>query len=90
LTIAGKSGADELEDEDDFEDVDIFGEKGIIAESMRDGWVCVCIGVGSEKTRYLQGYAVAINNKGESKYIDLSDIYTIAAPLGNKITEAEY
>jgi hypothetical protein len=65
-------------------------EGGIIERHLADGWVCVRIGIGNEKLRYLSGYAIAFNNRGEVKEIFLDDIYEIASALGNRITKAEY
>jgi hypothetical protein len=48
------------------------------------------MGAGSEKLRYIRGYAFAFNNKGETKFLSLDDIYEMAKPLGSDIQKAEY
>ena len=45
---------------------------------------------GSEKLRYIVGYAEAINSRGERASIGLNDIYKLAENLGSSITVAEY
>jgi hypothetical protein len=63
-----------------------------LAPFIPDGEVLVWQHVGNEKLRYLQGYAVAINNKGEIKSLNIDNIYTMAEELGDpsKISRAEY
>lgn len=73
------------EEEDDGHD--FLGE---LAEHLPDGWVAVYEEVGYEKMRYLVGYAMAINNKGETKEISISEIYERAKALGEHISVAEY
>jgi hypothetical protein len=70
-------------------ELEIF-ENGIVKNHLEDGHVCIVIGVGKEKMRYLAGYAIAFNNKGETEVINLSNIYEVAKGLGNKIELAEY
>ena len=41
----------------------------------------VLMEIGNEKLRYLVGYTVAVNNKGETVSIDLNAIYELAKPL---------
>jgi hypothetical protein len=48
------------------------------------------MGSGSEKLRYITGYAVAFNSDGDVETISLDEIYDRAKSLGNKITKAEY
>jgi hypothetical protein len=69
-------------------EVDVLDE---LAEHLADGEVAILMEVGSEKLRYVGGTAQAINNnKGEYEFIDLYQIYKLAADLGPNITEAEY
>ena len=56
----------------------------MVAEHLQDGEVAIFMEVGNEKLRYLNGYATAINNKGERRDIGLNDIYDIAKELTNK------
>ncbi len=57
---------------------------------LADGEVAVLMEIGNEKLRYLIGYTVAVNNKGETASMDLNAIYELAKPLGKTLTEAEY
>ena len=50
----------------------------------------VVIEVGFEGLRFLGGYATAFNNQGETKHINLDDIYEAARQLGPNVTKAEY
>ena len=59
---------------------------GILARHLADNEVAILMEVGSEKYRYLTGYALAVNSKGETREINLSkDIYTLAQELGDKV-----
>lgn len=75
---------------------DILGEyveidwEGIFSEHLQDGSVAIIMGAGAEKLRYIHGYAVAFNNKGETEQVHLVDIYKIAEKLGTDIQKAEY
>ena len=75
---------------------DILGEyveidwEGIFSQHLQDGSVAIIMGAGSEKLRYIHGYAVAFNNKGETEQVHLVDIYKIAEKLGTDIQKAEY
>jgi hypothetical protein len=73
----------------DWEDLYLF-EGGIVQKHLAPGWVCVYMGSGSEKLRYITGYAVAFNSDGDVETISLDEIYDRAKSLGNKITKAEY
>lgn len=71
------------------EDLDIFT---YVADRLADGQVAIFMEVGAEKLRYLIGQAVAINNKRQTRVVDLNTIYKIAQTLapGSEITRAEY
>ena len=60
------------------------------SELLEKGEVLIFITVGSEKMRYICGYALAINSKGEMVDVSLDDIYKKAKSLGKNITTAEY
>ena len=64
-------------------------ENQLIAQLV-DGHVAIIIEIGYEKFRYLNGYAVALNSKGERRLVNLDDIYKIASEIGTSITRAEY
>jgi hypothetical protein len=71
-------------------DLDFMGE---LAEHLADDEVAILTAVGSEKFRYVQGWAEAINAKGKRVYVAIDDIYQKAAKLTKKpkdITRAEY
>ena len=76
-------------DEDTEDDVEIVWED-IFKEHLADDSVAIFMGTGSEKLRYLSGWAVAYNNKGETRSVDLSSIYELGKELGSKMTEATY
>lgn len=75
------------EDADDYEDVDF---PGLVAEHLADDEVAIFMEAGAEKLRYVVGQAIAINNKGEIRTIDLTRIYDLARELGSNVTLAEY
>ena len=78
----------------DENDEEIELELGWVAEQMMEGQVLVVMLAGYEKLRYIAGYAEAWNWKGESVYLDLSDIYKKAAETfqvnQDSITECSY
>ena len=41
----------------------------------------IIVGNGYEKMRYLTGFAVAINNKGERRHVTVEDIYELAKQI---------
>ena len=76
---------DEETDED--REVDVVQ---IVAGHLADGEVAVFMQSGAEKLRYITGYAVATNNKGETRVIDIDMIYDLAKDLGPNVTQACY
>jgi hypothetical protein len=72
------------------EDYDDLAWEDIIGKHLKDGSVCVLMETGAEKYRYLTGWAVAFNNKGESRRVNLTDIYDLAKELGTDVVLAEY
>jgi hypothetical protein len=62
----------------------------LVADHLADGWVAVFMEVGHEKLRYLFGNAVAVNARGETRQVDLTGIYRLAAHLGPNLTHATY
>jgi hypothetical protein len=63
----------------------------ILANHLADDHVAVLMEVGTEKYRYLNGIAFAVNNKKEVIRISLDDIYEKAKEtLGSQITTATY
>lgn len=72
------------EKEQDHVEIDFLKE---MAKHIEDGWVAVIVEIGSEKYRYLLGFAVAVNSKGESRQVTLDEIGERAKGLGDHITE---
>jgi hypothetical protein len=76
--------------EDDVE-VDL---PGVVSEHLVDGEVAIFMETGSEKLRYLVGWAEAINSEGERESISIDGIYELAGRLTekhpNEISRAEY
>lgn len=66
----------------------------LVSKHLVDGAVAIFMESGAEKLRYVIGYAVAINNRGEQVNVGLSDIYDIArtklTDRPNDVTTAEY
>lgn len=63
----------------------------VFARHLVDGWVAILMETGAEKYRYVSGYALAVNSKGESHEINLSrDIWKLAETLGENVTEVAY
>jgi hypothetical protein len=83
----------ELEDEDGEPietDLEIDWAE-VFARHLVDGWVAILMETGAEKYRYVSGYALAVNSKGESHEINLSrDIAKLALTLGENVTDASY
>lgn len=78
------------EETDDYEDFDL---PDYVSQYLADDSVAIFMETGAEKLRYVVGYAVAVNNKGEQVTVSLNDIYEMAAELTNKpeeITTAEF
>lgn len=80
-----KDGVSGKYDDNTFETVD-----ELIASMLEDNEVMIITHIGSEKMRFLNGYASAYNNKGEFKNIDLWDIHKLGLELGNNVTDCSY
>lgn len=63
-----------------------------LSQHLIDGEVAIYQEVGAEKLRYLVGYSVAVNSKGETITVNINDIYKIAQEElgGEDITTCEY
>lgn len=72
-------------DEDDNE----IEFSSVVADHLKDNEVAIFMEAGREKTRYVAGSALAINNRHETKFVDLYDIYKLAEELGENVTKAE-
>jgi len=62
-----------------------------LSEHLADNSVAILMEAGSEKSRYVIGYAVAINAAGERLVISIDDIYALVkTEWGVVPTRAEY
>src|SRR5437660_492710 len=73
------------EEKDQEEEIDLLGG---IASHLQEGSVAVLVEIGAERSRYLTGYAHAVNSKGEVRRVSLDDIYEAAKPLGKEVLDA--
>lgn len=76
--------------DDTLEDYVEINWEGIFADHLQDDSVAIIMGSGSENLRYINGYAIAFNNKGETKQVYLDDIYKLAEELGKDVKKAQY
>ena len=77
-----------VNDEGEDVEIDLAGE---LAQHPTEDSIAVLIEVGAEKLRYLCGYAVAVNHKGECEDLNLNRIYDLALERwGIAPTEATY
>lgn len=60
------------DDEGEDEEIDLHAE---LAGYLAEGEVAVLQEVGAEKLRYLVGYAVAVNHRGEKLAVSIYDVY---------------
>lgn len=72
---------------EDNQEIDIVDE---VAKHLADGSVAILMQVGSEKLRYLDGWAEAVNAAGDRETVTLRDIYEKSKRLGTEITQATY
>ena len=70
-----------------YEEGDMFSE---LASHLAEGHVAVLVEAGAEKSRYVDGFAIALNSEGDTRDIRLTGIYDLAKELGEHITEAAY
>ena len=68
------------EESDEYIDVDW---PDVFRRHLADNWVAIVEGIGNEKYRYFNGYAVAYNNKGEVRSVGINAIYDLARDLGD-------
>lgn len=71
----------------DYDHLDFMDE---LSKHLADDEVAILHEAGAEKLRYINGFAIAINNKAERRVISLDDIYTFAKELGKNVTLAQY
>jgi len=58
-----------------------------MAKHLEDDEVLIAVMIGHEKLRYIDGWAQAINNKLESRFVSLYNIYGLAKELGENFKE---
>lgn len=77
VTGEGGSIPCEIWDEEADEYVELDFDK-LLAQHLQDDQVAIYQEVGAEKLRYLVGYSIAVNSKGETAMVNINDIYRIA------------
>lgn len=77
-------------DEADQEDIQLPDFEDILLQFIPDGEVFVWEHVGSEGNRYFNGYSFAMNNKGETIRINISDLYKQIPESWGTVTNASY
>lgn len=90
FTEDGVSSSRFNEETEDWDEFDFMEE---LAPHLADKSIAVLEATGAEKLRYVCGYAVAINNKGERISININEIYKLATEefgSDTEITEACY
>lgn len=70
-----------------YDEIDFMDE---LSKHLADDEVAILHQAGAEKLRYINGYAIAVNNKSERRTISLDDIYIFAKELGKNVTLAQY
>jgi len=75
------------DDDDNETEIDL---PAMVAPHLKDEHVAVFMESGAEKLRYINGYAEAVNNKGDRESVSLMDIYNLARKMGSEVTPAEY
>lgn len=88
--LATEDGWPEYKYDPDTYDSEELNWEGIFIRHLADNQVAVIMGAGAEKLRYISGWAMAYNNKGESVGVNIADIYNLAKELGSEITTATY
>lgn len=76
-------------DGEEEEEIDLHAE---LAGHLAEGEVAVLEEVGAEKLRYLVGYAVAVNHRGETLAVSIDDVYERVreAGWGTDVSTATY
>jgi hypothetical protein len=88
ILFDGESGVPNSREVDgDYEPLDFMDE---LSKHLADDEVAILHESGAEKLRYINGFAIAINNKAERRVISLDDIYVHAKELGKNVTLAQY
>lgn len=72
------------EDQDTDLEIDVALE---LSRFLEDGEVAILVEVGNEGLRSLNGYAEAINNRGETRFVSLRHIFELAKELGPNVDQ---
>jgi hypothetical protein len=77
------------EEAEDEREIDLYSELSV---HLADGEVAVLQEVGAERLRYLVGYSVAVNHRGERLSVSIDDVYekVRAAGWGDGVSTATY
>lgn len=77
------------EDVEDEEEMDLHAE---LAEHLAEGEVAILQEIGAEKLRYLVGYTVAVNHRGETLSVSIDEVYQKVheAGWGEHVSTATY
>lgn len=60
-----------------------------LSKQLSPGWTTIIMETGGDDTIVLKGRAIALNDEGETRTIDLRDIYEAAKELGGTSTACE-
>jgi hypothetical protein len=77
---------EDLESEETI-DIDFAGE---LSTHLEEGWVAIIQEIGSEKLRYLNGYACAVNWMGTFRSVNIDDIQDQARQIGEHVENPTY
>lgn len=75
------------EETQDYDDIEMTK---VVAGHLVEGEVAILEEIGAEKLRYLCGYALAVNSKGETREVSLSNIVDLARELGPNVIDPSY
>jgi hypothetical protein len=68
-------------------DIDFAAE---LSDHLEEGWVAIVQEIGSERLRYLNGYAFAVNWMGTFRSISIEDIKDQARQIGEHVESPTY
>ena len=88
ILFDGESGVPSFREVDGDCDHLVFMDE--LSNHLADDEVAILHESGAVKLRYINGFAIAVNNKGERRVISLDDIYVHAKELGKNVTLAQY
>jgi hypothetical protein len=74
------------EKEEEYIELDFVAD---LAQHLEEDEVAIVIEIGREKLRFLGGFAIAVNAKGEQRQVELGEIYLLAEELGKNVTLPE-